>query len=669
MSSRYADPARKPPLDQAFLVLSSEELSFFKSQTKIEDEDELKEHIISVQKKAYEIYGYPCIRFFVFTKLKISRLPGYQSALKLSRDRPDAVLLDIGCCSNGLAVGNDLRKAVSDGWPIQNVIGSDLQQGFWDFGHELFKTTHETYPAAFVAGDAFDSNMIAPLSPFTEVPETPRPNLDALTSLTPLQGHISAIHASSFFHLFSEHRQHELAQRVATLLSPLPGSVIFGSHIGRPEKGIADDTEGEPGLFCHSPESWCELWDGQVFDSGAVKVKAMLKEVERPDMKLSKPFYFLNAVPTEAKPWKAELNLDLHPTLGRLWQTVSIEEKHISIFHDTNLWTHRVLTMSVELPEPTTPPLDDSFYIMDDDDELAFFKQQTGIWDDKDLKEHILAVQEKAYEVTLVLVISERMHISYTSGTGLPLPMHPSVDVHQALARLKISRLPAYQEALALPKKYFNALFLDIACCFGNDVLRRSTITAKSMITDGGGSLGFWNCGHDLFRSTPESFPAVFIEGDAFDPAVIAPRDPFYAPEECAPLEQPLSSLTSLTPLQGKISAIHASSFFHLFDEAEQLQLARQVATLLSPAPGSIIFGAQGGRVEKGFRTVLEALTSSGKYMFCHSPETWKELWDGEVFKKGTVKVEAGLQEVERNDLSTDPELHFFIMSWSVTRL
>ncbi|KAG6899163.1 hypothetical protein C0993_012723 [Termitomyces sp. T159_Od127] len=265
MSNRspFADPERKPPLEKRFLSLSPEELDFLKVQTLIESEDELKEHIFKVQKRAYDIYGYPCIRFFSFTKLKISRLPAYQSVLKLLHERSDAVFLDIGCCC------------------------------FWDLGHELFKTTPTTYPAAFIAGDVFDSSLIAPRAPSTEVPQTPQPSLDTLVSLTPLQGRVSAIHASSFFHLFNETRQHELAHRLASLLSPRSGSVLFGVHIGKPDKGVVRGDAGEPSLFCHSPESWRDLWDGQVFEQGAVKVDAYLKQVERPDMKSPEPFYLL----------------------------------------------------------------------------------------------------------------------------------------------------------------------------------------------------------------------------------------------------------------------------------------------------------------------------------------------------------------------------------------
>ncbi|KAG5350700.1 hypothetical protein C0989_009627 [Termitomyces sp. Mn162] len=176
---------------------------------------------------------------------------------------------------------------------IFDVQRKAYEASFWDLGHELFKTTPITYPAAFIAGDVFDSSLIAPRAIFDEIPQTPRPSLESLVSLTPLQGYVSAIHASSFFHLFSEARQHELAQRLATLLSPIPGSVLFGTHIGRPEKGIVRGAADEPSLFSHSPESWRDLWDGQVFEKGIVKVEAHLKQVENLAMKSTEPFYFL----------------------------------------------------------------------------------------------------------------------------------------------------------------------------------------------------------------------------------------------------------------------------------------------------------------------------------------------------------------------------------------
>ncbi|KAM6502709.1 hypothetical protein JOM56_002686 [Amanita muscaria] len=69
--------------------------------------------------------------------------------------------------------------------------------------------------------------MIAPHDPFYEEPSTPRPELRS-SSITPLQGFVIAIRASSFFHLFSEEEQLTAARQLTTLFYPCPGSIIFG---------------------------------------------------------------------------------------------------------------------------------------------------------------------------------------------------------------------------------------------------------------------------------------------------------------------------------------------------------------------------------------------------------------------------------------------------------
>jgi hypothetical protein len=168
-----------------------------------------------------------------------------------------------------------------------------------------------------------------------------------------------------------------------------------------------------------------------------------------------------------------------------------------------------------------------------------------------------------------------------------------------------------------------------------------------------------------LFKSTPQTFPASFVAGDAFLPSILEPREPFYSPpSSLRPTD--LKTLTSLTPLQGHISAIHASSFFHLFDKDKQFALAKQLATLLSPQPGSVIFGSHGSLPVKHVRT-----PSVGRNMFCHSPESWTELWDGVIFNKGTVNIEAII--VERGFRSVcvlvDAVRPVTALVWSVTRL
>ena len=43
------------PLDDTLLELNPEEEAFFKSQTRIQDTDELRKHIVRVQKDAYKV--------------------------------------------------------------------------------------------------------------------------------------------------------------------------------------------------------------------------------------------------------------------------------------------------------------------------------------------------------------------------------------------------------------------------------------------------------------------------------------------------------------------------------------------------------------------------------------------------------------------------------------
>ncbi|KAK0435186.1 hypothetical protein EV421DRAFT_1837199 [Armillaria borealis] len=271
-----------PQLDPTLYALAEDESAFFKAQTGIEDDVALKNHIFTVQEEAYKantwVYPYNCIRGFGFAKLKISRQPCYQQFLDLGKNRKGAIYADIGCC-----FGNDPRKAVVDGYPVEQVIASDLHPEFWELGHKLFKTTAETFPARFIPQDIFQLKGLTK----EDVPPSgiSIPKLSQVQSLADLRGNISAIHTSAFFHLFDEEGQFEVAKIMAVLLSSEPGSMIFGVHGGRPEKGLRSEVGSNSGrrrnMFCHSPESWRSLWDGEIFPKGSVRVDAFLHASER----------------------------------------------------------------------------------------------------------------------------------------------------------------------------------------------------------------------------------------------------------------------------------------------------------------------------------------------------------------------------------------------------
>jgi hypothetical protein len=314
---------------EALLVMDPDTERFFKAETGIQDSEELRKHIIQTQQEACkashylldngvvvvlndafhaQVYPYPCIRGFRFTKLKIARMPAYPRVFQLLKNRPDAIFLDIGCCransflSSRLcwnlidvhAVGTDLRKIVYDGWPISQTLATDLEAGmrlayypvksrritscsatgYWDVGHKLFRTSPETYPAKFLAGGAFEDAHLCPTAP---IPPGLPPPVASVNTLTELLGHVSVVYSSSLFHLFNEEKQLELAKRFAALLDPRPGSIIFGSHIGMPVKGQRNGVF--PKMFCHSSESWTKMWEEDIFERGQVKVNTVLVEL------------------------------------------------------------------------------------------------------------------------------------------------------------------------------------------------------------------------------------------------------------------------------------------------------------------------------------------------------------------------------------------------------
>jgi hypothetical protein len=64
------EAAARRPLDPDLYHLPRDRdaLEFFKSQTGISDDEELKKHILQVQEEAYNVHPYPCIWMFSFLR-------------------------------------------------------------------------------------------------------------------------------------------------------------------------------------------------------------------------------------------------------------------------------------------------------------------------------------------------------------------------------------------------------------------------------------------------------------------------------------------------------------------------------------------------------------------------------------------------------------------------
>jgi hypothetical protein len=118
--------------------------------------------------------------------------------------------------------------------------------------------------------------------------------------------------------------------------------------------------------------------------------------------------------------------------------------------------------------------LDETLYNLDAD-ETVFFKQQTKIDSDAELKQHIVAVQREAYSV---LSSSPRTPCPVLiPTTGPPVPVHLPFRIHKVglvrdiaictahARRLKLARLPFYDRVLALGRERAHPILLDIGCC------------------------------------------------------------------------------------------------------------------------------------------------------------------------------------------------------------
>jgi hypothetical protein len=79
--------------------------------------------------------------------------------------------------------------------------------------------------------------------------------ISSLTNLTPLLRRVSVIEVTNLFHLFDEAKQAELAKRIAALISPTQGSIIFAINGGSSPAGNWFEHR-----WFHSPGTFEDLW-------------------------------------------------------------------------------------------------------------------------------------------------------------------------------------------------------------------------------------------------------------------------------------------------------------------------------------------------------------------------------------------------------------------------
>ncbi|KAI1826714.1 hypothetical protein F4861DRAFT_42471 [Xylaria intraflava] len=197
-------------------------------------------HLVRMQARLWAVYPNACVSQFRFAFLGFTDDLFYRGMLsqlltaKL-HSRAEMRLLDVGCC-----VGQVLRKIAADGVDSSWLYGADIEPRFQELGYELFNDRNK-FKAKFVVGDVLT-----------------RDSTDK--RLDVLDGKMTFVHASSFFHMFTWDDQLRAAMRMIRFLDPkAPSAMIFGRQAAtlRPNAHQI----GANHAYLHSPETWQKLWD------------------------------------------------------------------------------------------------------------------------------------------------------------------------------------------------------------------------------------------------------------------------------------------------------------------------------------------------------------------------------------------------------------------------
>jgi SAM-dependent methyltransferase len=182
---------------------------------------------------------------------------------------------------------------------------------------------------------------------------------------------------------------------------------------------------------------------------------------------------------------------------------------------------------------------------------------------------------------------------------------------------LAIALSPHYPQILERLKTG-NENFLDLGCCFGQEIRRLVADGAPSSNLYGSDlRREFFELGYEFFGDR-QTLQSKFIAADVFDPN------------------------SGLQELDGKIDILYAGSFLHLFGYEKQVEVCVRIVRLLKEKKGGLIVGRQVGHVEAGERSHR---TNNEETMFRHNEESFKNMWELVGEKTGSswrVEVKAG---------------------------
>ncbi|KAI2462846.1 hypothetical protein F4781DRAFT_418831 [Annulohypoxylon bovei var. microspora] len=234
-------------------------------------------------------------------------------------------------------------------------------------------------------------------------------------------------------------------------------------------------------------------------------------------------------------------------------------------------------------------------------------------------------------------------HVNNIRERGFASNPYPCIGLYRFTSLTLLSH-PLYDTILERLKAAANATYLDIGCCFGQDL--------RQLVQDGVPSerlVGLdieetlMELGHDFFLDR-KTLKSQFVVADVFKGAAQG---------------------KVWTDLEERgIDVLHCSAFLHLFTLQDQITAAKQIARLVKK--GGIIVGRQVGTTKPG------DMPGIIKNTFCyrHSVETFDAMWKevGEATQT-QWKVEGIMDMVEYNPVSSVEDENDRRFLFTVTRL
>ncbi|KAK5635843.1 hypothetical protein RRF57_011556 [Xylaria bambusicola] len=189
-------------------------------------------------------------------------------------------------------------------------------------------------------------------------------------------------------------------------------------------------------------------------------------------------------------------------------------------------------------------------------------------------------------------------HVNEIRERGFKANPYPCIGLYR-FTNLTLVTHPLYQTIVDRLKRP-NATYLDIGCCFGQDI--------RQLVYDGVPSehlVGLdieqplIELGYELFLDR-QKLKSQFTIADVFKGS----RQEIWA------------------TLQGRgIDVLHCSAFFHLFPLEQQLEAAREIVSLMKV--GGVIVGRQSGSVKPGNLPAMQ----DNLYSYRHDVSTLVDLW------------------------------------------